>query len=356
MIAQYNMPHSNISFCVKSYCPVQQPSKGQGLGSMIVRSIVDLHQGKISKKSDGLGHGCTSTLEIPIIRSPASQKNRDEIPIICTSGSETVWEEREGAKRREELVERLSEEKTENPVAVEKEAEEKKKEEEKKEEKKEENSTSEQQILRSPAYHSPTPSFNPVMATIVEAKEHSVDHQSIEPILPSSHASDDSSCYHLQLTTKVKKQLYLLIVDDSALNRRMIIKLLGDHICDQAVDGVEAVAKYAEKVNLSKSALTVNPSDIAHAEKSSGGISPISSRMYDAILMDFMMPNMDGPTATEIIKGMGYTGPVLGITGKYYSYDLQIYKSLSFCRDLFHRMFFYCASRPQICPRSLLYL
>ena len=332
---------------------------------MIVRSIVDLHQGKFSKKSDGLGHGCSSTLEIPIIRSSASQKNRDEVPIICTSGSETVWEEREGAKRREELVERLSEEKTENPVAVEKEAEEKKKEEEKKEEKKEENSTSELQILRYPAYHSPTPSFNPVMATIVEAKEHSVDHQSIEPILPSSHASDDSSCYHLQLTTKVKKQLYLLIVDDSALNRRMIIKLLGDHICDQAVDGVEAVAKYAEKVNLSKSALTVSPSDIAQVEKSSGGISPISSRMYDAILMDFMMPNMDGPTATEIIKGMGYTGPVLGITGKYYSYDLQIYKSLSFVEIYFIECFFivlqdlrsvrglYCIYKWSICRRIM---
>ena len=35
------------------------------------------------------------------------------------------------------------------------------------------------------------------------------------------------------------------------------------------------------------------------------------SKVYDAILMDFMMPNMDGPTATGIIKGMGYTGPVI---------------------------------------------
>ena len=76
---------------------------------------------------------------------------------------------------------------------------------------------------------------------------------------------------------------------------------------------------YIERENLSKSIQTVSSSNNANEDESSKG-----SKVYDAILMDFMMPNKDGSTATEIIKGMGYTGPVIGITGKSYSHALEI--------------------------------
>ena len=174
---------------------------------------------------------------------------------------------------------------------------------------------SELQSLSSAACHGPGSSLNTVMVTKLELEEQSAGHTSTDVILPSSRASDDSSNYHLPLATKIKKKLYLLVVDDSALNRRMIIKLLRDHICDQAVDGVDAVAKYKERVNLSKSIQTVSSSNNVNEDESSKG-----SKVYDAILMDFMMPIMDGPTATDIIKGMGYTGPVIGITGKSYNF------------------------------------
>ena len=36
---------------------------------------------------------------------------------------------------------------------------------------------------------------------------------------------------------------------------------------------------------------------------------------FDAILMDFIMPNMDGPTATRQLRTMGYTGVIFGVTG-----------------------------------------
>ncbi|CAK9251139.1 unnamed protein product [Sphagnum jensenii] len=46
-------------------------------------------------------------------------------------------------------------------------------------------------------------------------------------------------------------------------------------------------------------------------------------RQYDAILMDFMMPRMDGPTATRVIRQCGYYGPIIGVTGNVLDEDRE---------------------------------
>lgn len=96
----------------------------------------------------------------------------------------------------------------------------------------------------------------------------------------------------------------LLIVDDSRLNRKMLCKMLrgAGHICDEAEDGLMAVEKVKESM-LS----AVNETVVA----------------YDAILMDFVMPNMGGPEATKIICGMGFMGPIYGVTGNALEGDIQ---------------------------------
>ena len=98
----------------------------------------------------------------------------------------------------------------------------------------------------------------------------------------------------------------ILVVDDSSLNRKMLKRVFNSsgYTYDEAVDGVNAV----EKV---KSRMTGES----------------GRREYDAILMDFVMPNMDGPTATEIIRALGYRGIIFGVTGKSQENDIAYFTS-----------------------------
>ena len=84
----------------------------------------------------------------------------------------------------------------------------------------------------------------------------------------------------------------VLVVDDSAMNRKMLCKVMkaAGHTCEEAEDGEVAVRKVREKIEA-------------------------RGHQYDGILMDFVMPNMDGPTATKLIRDLGYTAPIFGVTG-----------------------------------------
>lgn len=69
--------------------------------------------------------------------------------------------------------------------------------------------------------------------------------------------------------------LSILVVEDNIINQRLIMAALArlGHKVDSAADGLIAVDKYKENE-------------------------------YDAILMDIMMPNMDGITACKLIREM----------------------------------------------------
>ena len=112
----------------------------------------------------------------------------------------------------------------------------------------------------------------------------------------------------------------VLVVDDSSLNRKMLLKLLRNagYTCDEADDGVNAVAKVKERMARGGGG---GEGENKGEGGDKGGVSELSI-IYDAILMDFVMPNMDGPTATQSIRSLGYTAPIFGVTGNTLDSDI----------------------------------
>ena len=93
----------------------------------------------------------------------------------------------------------------------------------------------------------------------------------------------------------------ILVVDDSKLNRKMLCKVLRSegHSCDEAEDGIHAVQKVRIKMNtlISKSKLLSIDGISMDSDNAKNDDDHVVEKPYfDAILMDFVMPNMDGPT------------------------------------------------------------
>eukprot|EP00607_Mallomonas_marina_P006728 CAMPEP_0182438754 /NCGR_PEP_ID=MMETSP1167-20130531/85999_1 /TAXON_ID=2988 /ORGANISM="Mallomonas Sp, Strain CCMP3275" /LENGTH=550 /DNA_ID=CAMNT_0024632261 /DNA_START=133 /DNA_END=1782 /DNA_ORIENTATION=+ len=102
----------------------------------------------------------------------------------------------------------------------------------------------------------------------------------------------------------------ILVVDDVPMNRRMLCHLVQRkylHI-DEANDGLHAVQKYKESVE--------------------------DGDPYGVILMDFQMPNMDGPTASNVLREMRFMGPIIGVTGNALPTDIATFLSKGASRVL----------------------
>jgi CheY-like chemotaxis protein len=73
----------------------------------------------------------------------------------------------------------------------------------------------------------------------------------------------------------------------------MVHRTIDSHCreCFEACNGLEAVNIIADDVK-------------------AGG-----SHQYDVIMLDYQMPQMDGPEAAEKIRLLGFTGKIFGLTG-----------------------------------------
>ena len=253
---------------------------------MITKGIVDLHAGDIRVYSEGTGMGCTFTLILPLSKPPSAAP-----AVMATHRSST-------------------------------------------------------RLFGSSTYSDPVPPPRPPSPASVLFDEESAF--SSAEVNTATASSDLDSCgptvnfyqrtaaYRRTLdalpldngvkigqgSSAVTRRLQVLVVDDSALNRKMLVRLLkAENICcDEADDGVVAVKMTAERYRLSLE----NPVRTVDCETGVGeGKDDGQTLMYDAILMDFMMPNMDGPTATREIRAMGYEGVILGVTGNALPSDID---------------------------------
>ena len=133
--------------------------------------------------------------------------------------------------------------------------------------------------------------------------------------LPSSTHSLPPQGLQL-VVAKMKKTL--LVVDDSDLTRKMLCRIVRAQGFDveEADDGDVAVQMVQHRLD------TI----AGQSRPTAGGQGGPSG--YECILMDFIMPRLDGPSATKEIRNLGYAGLVLGVTGNGQEFDVKHFKHM----------------------------
>lgn len=101
--------------------------------------------------------------------------------------------------------------------------------------------------------------------------------------------------------------LLVLVVDDSALTRKMMVRLLDrrGHTSVEAADGLSALRMIQDSL----------------APGASKGYEP-----FDLVLIDNMMPVMNGVDATKEMRAVGFTGSIFGISGSVLDADVKAFR------------------------------
>jgi CheY-like chemotaxis protein len=235
---------------------VLQAGGGSGLGLWITKGIVDLHGGLISVYSAGEGHGCTFKLQIPMRRVSYDHTNQEA--------------DAAGPKHKEQSKQYASES-VEATTDVDTGA----------------------ACAASVTGAASVAGGSAGVALDAEEKTGASDKTT------HNHSAQEVS----QPAARSRPSYRLLVVDDSHLNRKMLVRVMTaqGHVCEEAEDGQQAVDRVKS--------LT--------AEDGS----------FDAILMDFMMPVLDGPSATKQIRALGYQGKIFGVTGNALRSDIDFFIS-----------------------------
>ena len=110
--------------------------------------------------------------------------------------------------------------------------------------------------------------------------------------------------------------LHALVVEDSKVARTMLVKLLKSLKCttDEAEDGAVAVKMVSAVINHEADHRNEN-TEMHNIFDKTDALHALKPPMYDFILCDSVMPVMDGPTAAQNIRAMGYDKPIIGVTG-----------------------------------------
>jgi signal transduction histidine kinase/CheY-like chemotaxis protein len=115
--------------------------------------------------------------------------------------------------------------------------------------------------------------------------------------------------------------LNILVVDDSSLNRKMLIRTLQQHGVGQTFEGLNDGIKLLNHFGVDSTAWG-NDTNAVSSEYCVRSM----DMQYDVILLDDHMTEMDGSVAIRNLRKAGYSGLVVGLTGSVSDEDLN-----SFC-------------------------
>jgi CheY-like chemotaxis protein len=104
----------------------------------------------------------------------------------------------------------------------------------------------------------------------------------------------------------------VMVVDDSLPSRKMLCRLLknGGYLCSQAENGQECVEMMVQ--NRDDPIRAATPTEGGRGEAGGGCC---DSDLIQAVFMDFEMPIMKGPDAARALRKLGFTCPIIGVTG-----------------------------------------
>ena len=144
---------------------------------------------------------------------------------------------------------------------------------------------------------------------LFKSEHHSMHHTLTDSSVSTSpsgqrrFSSDGSSLNDLESAGGSPRAVQrVLVVDDANSNRKLLMRILTakGYTCTGAEDGQQAIDAYMRL-------------------KSEG--------LYlDAIVMDFEMPVMNGPTATKVIRDLGCMCFIAGVTGNVLPHDVDYFK------------------------------
>ena len=262
---------------------------------VVSRSIVELHGGTISVQSEGMGRGCVFAVELPLY---LESKPRHSVSLSRDSKSHhsthLVY-----ARRKSSLVS------TEICTGSNLECNVSRK--------------SSNTVSPSPSINVSVP-INKYLLTENAASVQKINHrgQNISDVASTHNVSNmemrsiPDGKWEIPPPSLLSRgeekgepfseaELSVLVVDDAPLNRKMLIRLLFGKFKSirEAVDGRDAVNKVKDI--------------LARCEP------------LDVILMDFVMPQLNGPDAVREIRNMGYTGVVIGVTGNAQQEDIDVF-------------------------------
>lgn len=111
-------------------------------------------------------------------------------------------------------------------------------------------------------------------------------------------------------TAPQKQYHHILVVEDVASSRKMLIRLLqrAGHTCEAACDGQEAVEMITQ--------------NLADNDLEQG-----KHQRIDTVLMDFEMPRLNGPEATEQLRALDFGALIIGVTGNVLAEDVDYFIS-----------------------------